>query len=74
MYKKEEKSVIHPDGTVETIIKIEHNESGILEFCGAIAVITFFSLVVWLIINGSNHRRVDSPVSEPNQTVRNNSP
>nr|MDZ8061876.1 hypothetical protein [Nostoc sp. EkiNYC01] len=74
MYKEERTSITHPDGRVEIIIKIERNESGVLELCGAIACITFFSLVVWLIVaNHDNNRRLDSELPQPNQAVRSDS-
>ncbi|MCC5634634.1 hypothetical protein LC593_01985 [Nostoc sp. CHAB 5844] len=56
------RDIIYPDGKEEYILKTEHTESGLFEFCMATAMITFcifaFS-VMWTNATNSNSRRLD---------------
>jgi hypothetical protein len=82
VYKKQEYeySKYSPDGTSEfkKITIVENSNSGLIEFCVAIAFLAVSMLSVTLILNAAkshdadNNRRVDRTSIQPEASVREN--
>lgn len=71
MYKEEKRTITHPDGTTETTVKTEHNESGLFEFCMSAATITICILSACYV--ASDIRRLDQPIQQPQTDMRSHS-
>ncbi len=73
MYRKHTYTKTSIDGETETIETIEKTDSGLLEFCGAIAAITLSIIAATLILQGlkdaSSFRRLDQPIDQSQKSM-----
>lgn len=72
MYKEERYIKTLPDGSSESRVKIEKSESGVIEFCVAIATITIV-LIALVIVYGSSSRGLDGTTVQPQTNMRTDS-
>ncbi len=68
MYRKHTHTKTSIDGETETIETIEKTDSGLLEFCGAIAAITLSIIAATLVLKTVSHdsspRGLDRPIHQ----------
>jgi hypothetical protein len=73
VYRKHTYTKTSIDGETETIETIEKTDSGLLEFCGAIAAITLSIIAATLILQGlkdaSSFRRLDQPIDQSQKSM-----